>query len=274
MFPAMTAQEFREPIDPKVRGTWNLHNISVEQAVPLDFFTLLSSVSGVVGQKAQANYSAGNVFLDSFAVYRNSMGLPACSVNLGVIEDVGYFTERDHLSRRLEAQGWNPINEGLLHKILRFSILQQSQAPINPASTTQLITGIPVPLVAASPLQPLHRFSALRPGTGASTGALDSKDSHLTMLRNAGKGQSEVDQATLLASAVEVVNGVLMKSLGTKEPLEASRPLASYGIDSLVAVELRNWARSELAVELSALEVFGAKTLVSLCEVILKRLQA
>ena len=274
MFPAMTAQQFREPIDPKVSGTWNLHNIALEQAVPIDFFTLLSSVSGVVGQKAQTNYSAGSIFLDSFAVYRHSLGLPACSVNLGVIEDVGYFTERDHLSRRLEAQGWVPINEGLLHKILRFSILQQSQAPINPASSTQLVTGIPVPLLPSSPLQPHHRFSALRPGAGAAAGALDTRDSHLAMLKNAGKGQNDLDQATLLASAVEVVNRVLMRSLGMNEPLEPSRPLASYGIDSLIAVELRNWARSELAAEISALEVISAKTLVSLCEVILKRLQA
>lgn len=271
----MTPDEFRTPIDPKVIGTWNLHNLAIENNLKLDFFTLLSSVSGVVGQKAQANYSAGNVFQDSFAVYRHALGLPACSVNLGVIEDVGYFTDRDNLSRRLESQGWTPINEALLHKILRFSILQQT-SPINPDSMSQLITGIPVPLLPTAPMQPFHRWSALRP-TAAATGAVggNSQESHLATLKNAGASPSDnVDHPALLTSAVEVVNAVLMRSLGLKTPLEVSRPLASYGIDSLVAVELRNWTRSELGIETSALDIVGAKTLVSLCELILKRLLA
>jgi hypothetical protein len=215
----MTPDEFRTPIERKVLGTWNLHNVTLEQDLKLDFFTLLSSVSGVVGQKAQTNYSAGNVFLDSFAVYRQSLGLAACAVNLGVTEDVGYFTERDHLSRRLEAQGWSPINEALLHNILRFSILQQAASPINPESSAQLITGIPVPLLPGSPLQPFHRFSALRPTAGAASGAGgDSRESHLAMLKSAGQAGGDVDQGTLLASAVEVVSAVLMRSLGVKEP--------------------------------------------------------
>jgi hypothetical protein len=54
---------------------------------------------------------------------------------------------------------------------------------------------------------------------------------------------------------VEVVNAVLMRSLGLKTSLEVSRPLASYGIDFLVAVELRNWTRSELGIEISALDI-------------------
>jgi NADPH:quinone reductase-like Zn-dependent oxidoreductase len=49
MFSTMTPDEFREPIAPKVAGTWNLHQASLEQSTSLDFFTLLSSVSGLVG---------------------------------------------------------------------------------------------------------------------------------------------------------------------------------------------------------------------------------
>jgi acyl carrier protein len=68
------------------------------------------------------------------------------------------------------------------------------------------------------------------------------------------------------------MNAVLMRSLGMKEPLESSRPLGDYGVDSLVAVEMRNWARAELGVEMSVLEIVGARTLVSLCEALLKKL--
>ncbi|KAK2010479.1 putative polyketide synthase [Colletotrichum eremochloae] len=271
MFDTMTGDNFRAPIDPKVKGAWNLHRATLAHNVSLDFFTLLSSISGVGGQRAQTNYSAGNVFLDAFAVWRHAQGLPACSVDLGIIEDVGYFTDRDAMAARLRMQGWTPINEALLHRILRLSLLQQSASPVDPDTTAQIITGIPNPLGPNSPQKPVHRFSALRPRTatdGASTG-----DSDLALLRSAAHGQgADIDKATLLAAAVSAVNGVLTMSLGLSEPLEPTRPLKTYGIDSLVAVELRNWIRTELSIELSALEIVGAVTLVALCEVVLKKL--
>jgi hypothetical protein len=272
IFADMTPQEFRDPIAPKVRGTWNLHNVALEMSLKLEFFTMLSSVSGVAGQLAQSNYAAGNVFQDNFAAYRMGLGLPANTVDLGLIEDTGYMHEHDNLTRRLVSQGWTTINETLLHRILRTSILQQT-LQINPASYGQIITGIPYPAVVnSSPIKVHHRFSSLRPAMGdQNSGGSASGDTKLTLLKkvDARKG---VERAMVLAAAVDCVNAVLMRSLGASEPLEATRPLASYGIDSLVAVELRNWARSELSIEVTGLEVVGAKTLTSLCEVMLKKL--
>ncbi|KAI1773059.1 putative polyketide synthase [Hypoxylon cercidicola] len=275
MFQKMKPEEFREPIHPKVKGTWNLHLVAQEQLTPLDFFTMLSSVSGFAGLMSQTNYAAGNIFQDSFAAYRLQQGLPANTVNLGLVEDVGYFVDHDNLSRRLESAGWSPINEALLHRILRASILQQTHG-LNPHSTGQLVTGITVPLIPGrTPVDPLHRFSALRPAAGskeAGSGSGASANTKLSLLKNAAK--ADVDRATVLAAAVEVMNAAFMRSLGISEALDALRPLASYGIDSLIAVEIRNYVRAELDVELSALEVVGAKTLESLCEGILKKLGA
>lgn len=278
MFDAITGDNFRAPIDPKVKGAWNLHNALLAQSTPLDFFTLLSSISGVGGQRAQTNYSAANAFLDAFAAWRHSRGLPVCSVDLGIIEDVGYFTDRDAMAARLRMQGWTPINEALLHRILRLSLLQQTASPVDRETVANLITGIPNPLGPNSPQKPVHRFSALRPRTDA--GGAAAGDGDLAILRAAAQGGDGkegsdgegVDKATLLAAAVSAVNGVLTMSLGLSEPLEPTRPLKTYGIDSLVAVELRNWVRTELSIELSALEIVGAVTLVALCEVILKKL--
>jgi hypothetical protein len=70
-----------------------LHNIAKDQGIELDFFTLLSSMSGVVGQKGQANYPAANVFMESFPNFRNALRLRANPVNLEVIEDVDYVAE-------------------------------------------------------------------------------------------------------------------------------------------------------------------------------------
>ncbi|BCR99671.1 putative secondary metabolism biosynthetic enzyme [Aspergillus luchuensis] len=64
---------------PKIKGSWSLHQILGQN---VDFFVLLSSVSGTIGNSAQSNYSAGNTFDDSLAAHRRSLGLPAISLNL------------------------------------------------------------------------------------------------------------------------------------------------------------------------------------------------
>ena len=272
MFTTMVPQEFREPILPKVSGTWNLHKVAQEQNQPLDFFIMLSSISGLVGQLGQSNYAARNVFLDAFATYRLQQGLPACSINLGPVEDVGYLEDKDMLSRVFEARGWSTINEALLHRIIRASILQQTRK-LNSDHTGQLVIAI---MPGSPPFEPLHRFSALRSpaGTvaagGAGSSGASSNTTKLTMLKHAAKG--DLDHPTLLATAIELVDSVLMRSLGISEPLEPTRPLDNYGVDSLVAVELRNWVRAELAIEMSTLEIVGARTLTTLCETILKKL--
>ena len=91
----MTHDDYHTAIHAKVKGTWNIHVAAQqEQKLPLDFFSMLSSVSGVVGMKGQANYAAANAFLDAFAKYRQTQGLHANSINLGVIEEVGFIAEK------------------------------------------------------------------------------------------------------------------------------------------------------------------------------------
>lgn len=95
-FEMMTLNDYHIAINAKVQETWNLHRASQEfQKQSLDFFIMLSSISGVVGNKGQANYAAVNTFLDAFASYRKTLGLRANIVDLGLIEDVDYVAEQD-----------------------------------------------------------------------------------------------------------------------------------------------------------------------------------
>lgn len=173
------------------------------------------------------------------------------------------------LSRVFESRGWKPINEALLHRIVRASILLQTHK-VNPEQAGQLITAI---TPGNPPFKAVHRFSSLRPAAGISpshSGTASSASSKLAMLKNASNGK--VGQETLQAAATELLNTVLMRSLGIDESIEPMRLLANYGVDSLVAVELRNWLRAELNVEISALEIVGSRTLVTLSESVLKKL--
>ncbi|KAJ5736611.1 Acyl transferase/acyl hydrolase/lysophospholipase [Penicillium malachiteum] len=149
-YETMTHDDYINSIHAKVAGTWNLQLAAQsEQAQPLDFFTMLSSISSVIGNKGQANYAAGNAFLDAFASYRNASGLRANTINLGLIEDVGYVAEQGGaLEARFDRSQWVPINEGTLRRILSHSILEQQQRIRGSLNSTQLITGIAYPLTA------------------------------------------------------------------------------------------------------------------------------
>ncbi|KAI9742768.1 MAG: hypothetical protein M1818_003497 [Claussenomyces sp. TS43310] len=273
IFTSMTSDDFHQTISSKVTGTWNLHHVSMAQATSLDFFTTLSSISGVVGNKGQANYAAANVFLDNFASYRHSLGLVANSIDLGSIEDVGYVAEHEDLV--FDTDVWTPINESLLHKILTFSIWQQSPTHvINKASAAQLITGIAIPQQFTSTLLRDARFGPLASGEGNSAGSSNggknegSKDIQaLFLLLN-----SKAEQGTVLGAAVDIVNKQFTSSLRLPAPMEPAKPLASYGLDSLAAVEFRNWLRAEIGAELSTLEITGATSLFALCEKIVAKI--
>ncbi|MCJ1391686.1 hypothetical protein MMC18_004551 [Xylographa bjoerkii] len=271
IFASMTIEDYHTTIASKVQGTWNLHNVALEENLTLGFFTMLSSISGVVGQKGQANYAAANAFLDSFAVYRQNLGLKACSVDLGAIEDVGYMSEHSDLVVALDSSAWTPINEGLFHKIMRFSLIQQI-SPINVSSSSQLITSIAVPQQENSKLLVDARFAGLcfgnssgHEGTGNSDGSQEIQAFFLTL-------RAGMDSAVVLNAAVDVVNRQFMTTLRLSEPMEPAKPLSSYGLDSLSAVEFRNWVRVELGTELTTLEITNASSLISLCEKIISKI--
>ncbi len=272
----MTVEDFCDSISPKVQGTWNLHNTAMQENLSLDFFTMLSSISGVIGQKGQANYAAANVFLDSFSAYRHGLGLPACSVDLGMIEDVGYISERGALLERFDSKIWDGINEGLLHKIVKSSILQQTST-IKEAVGVQIITGIHIPQQEDSFLLRDARFAGLtsrngtgRNGQGAKGVQSDSSSSDIQALFSLIGAKA--DHPTILAGVVEIVGRQFMKLLGLKETLEPSKSLSGYGMDSLAAVELRNWLLMQLKAEITTLEITSATSFVALCEKILVEL--
>lgn len=221
-FEMMTLDDYHTAIHAKVQGTWNIHRASQEvQKQPLDFFTMLSSTSGVVGNKGQANYAAANTFLDAFASYRQTLGLRANTVDLGVIQDVGYVAEQDTgLEARFDKRQWTPIDECMLRKILTYSILQQDvSAPLNASSCTEMITGVGFPLPQdGSELAREPRFSYLFNSRGGNKmGGLDDGDESdqaeqaIKQFRLMHK--SGADAAALKLTCVEVVSAQFAKIL-------------------------------------------------------------
>lgn len=282
----MTHDDYHTAIHAKVKGTWNIHVAAQqEQKLPLDFFTMLSSVSGLVGMKGQANYAAGNAFLDAFANYRHAQGLHSNSINLGVIEEVGFIAEMedgDALAARFDPREWPPINERMLRQILSYSILQQDdpRSPISAASATQLISGLAYPLPAGAALSENPRFEYLfNPNAGGDAengdaGDRASSDSAVDQAVRAFKVQhaSGSSDSELVKTALQALRPQIATLLRLETEVEEGKPLLSYGLDSLSAVELRGWVRQRLGAELSTLDITNASSLLALCEKVVSKL--
>ncbi|KAI9688389.1 MAG: Type I Iterative PKS [Bathelium mastoideum] len=270
-YETMTVEEYQTAVYAKTSGTWTLHQVSTEQKQALDFFTMLSSISGIVGKKGQANYSAANTFLDAFAKYRQSLGLRANSVDLGLIEDVGYVAEQGGMDSHFDKRQWTPIMEGTLRKILSYSILQQT-APINASSSAQLITGIGFPLPDDSDLAREARFGYLFARSASSGADTEGSQSDQTIRAFLMMHKSGADKAALTKVAVELMAAQFTRILRLETEMEPGKPLMAYGVDSLASVELRNWARMELGADLTTLDITNASSLITLCEKLVSKL--
>ncbi|KAF4951264.1 hypothetical protein FSARC_12963, partial [Fusarium sarcochroum] len=122
---------------PKVLGTRNLHN---SLGGNLDFFVMLSSLTGIVGNASQGNYAAGGSFQDAFASWRTAQGLPAVSIDLGTVKSIGYVAETEGVAARMARAGYVPQEEEEVLRLIEAAI----RTPLRQFSSrqSQVITGI------------------------------------------------------------------------------------------------------------------------------------
>ncbi|KAB8257378.1 hypothetical protein BDV32DRAFT_140451 [Aspergillus pseudonomiae] len=251
----MTLGDYTAVFNPKYHGTWNLHRYLPSN---LDWFILLSSISGIIGNATQAAYAAGSTFMDSFAAYRNSLGLPAVSLDLGVITDVGYLAENKELASRMGQQGFQGTDTKTLMSLIEVAIMSCQKD----RTISQIITG----LGQWKPGRSLPNFDA----------PLFShfRRLHLDTSVNA---QTEIPdtlrqdlQATkTLEDAAAVIYTALSARIATNlsipvDSINPTGPITEYGIDSHVAVELRNWISKHMEGTVPILDILSSSSLTEL----------
>lgn len=238
---------------PKMQGSWNLHRQT--QNRPLDFFVLFSSLSSVFGHAGQGNYAAANLFLDALAHHRRALGLPALSVNWGYLGEVGYLAQRPQLGERLERQGVLSFSVGqalsLLERALHRQLTQVSVMRVDWSRWRGLgVTG------RLSP-----RFGHLLKNRAGSTGS-DGPLAPREAVQAAAAEERHGVIGTLLRDKVARILG------DSSARLDAEKSLVQLGVDSLMAVELRNWIEEELRVTLPIVELMRSPTLNRLAELV------
>ncbi|KAI2885910.1 hypothetical protein CBS11852_8117 [Aspergillus niger] len=253
----MTVGDFEAAVRPKAQGSWNLH----QQLGDVDFFIMLSSLMGVMGAASQANYAAGGAFQDALATYRRNRGLPAVSLDLGIVRSVGFVAQTDGVQERLVQMGVTSLSEETVLRILE-------QAITHPTGPPQIITGINTApgkhWDEASWIQD-PRFAALRYRDSTQAGSSRAT----TGTAKQGKIRDQLAEIASPVDAAALICQELMQKLASMfglvvEEMSATQDLSSYGVDSLVAVELRNWLVAQVGAEVSIFDLMQSPSLEDL----------
>ncbi|WP_327099662.1 type I polyketide synthase [Nocardia vinacea] len=244
----LDAERFDRVLAPKVRGAWNLHELTGDRE--LDFFVMYSSASAVLGSPGQASYAAANAFLGGLARHRECSGRTALCVDWGLYSQDGIMARRESEGQRLAHRGVGTITPAQGVDILG-----------------RLLGGSASQVVAAN--LDLRQWLAFYPSlAGASLYAeLDDDNRGNT----SGRPTEFVDRLRVAAAAERpslidtVVTGQLSQVLHLDPALiDRKAPLTTMGVDSLMALELRNRLESALGVRLSATLLYSAPTVLAL----------
>ncbi|KAB8201414.1 hypothetical protein BDV34DRAFT_237643 [Aspergillus parasiticus] len=254
----MTLADYQTAIGPKVHGTWNLHT-QFTQKDSLDFFVMLSSAVAVAGNASQANYAAGGSYQDALARWRVSQGLPGVSIDLGAVKGIGVAANSGVLGH-LQRVGFAPINEEQVLSILGTAILQ----PYDPQVVVGLDSrpGSHWDAKGESQLGRDMRFAGLKPRESDSAGGTNPTGGANSLASKLAAAKSLEQAVECVGAAIaEKISDIFMISL---DEIDLAHKPAQYGIDSLVAVELRNMLVQQAAAEVSIFDVMQSVTLSAL----------
>lgn len=237
----------------KAIGAWNLHRLTAGMA--LDFFVLFSSVSALIGNGRQANYSAANTFLDALACHRQANGLPATSINWGAIA-TGMALESEEVSKHLENMGITPLDAGesldLWASMRNMKLAQYGLMNTDWSRWREF-----EPMGGNSP-----RFSELMPSSGAA-------DSQMTGICQEISRLPAHERIAAMSTAFQVQIGKTLRI--PVEKIEMQHSLTQLGVDSLMAAELQAAIFQTFGVRISTLELLRGQSLSLIVEAIFEK---
>ncbi|WP_455711569.1 SDR family NAD(P)-dependent oxidoreductase, partial [Streptomyces gardneri] len=247
---ALTRDRLDAVLRPKVDAVWNLHELTKD--LSLDAFVVYSSLAGLLGTAGQANYAAGNTFLDALMEHRRASGLAGVSLAWGLWAESsalsGHLGEAD--LRRLARSGLLPLESkdamdlfdsatstGATDAV--YAVTRMDTAALR-SQGSESLSAMLRGLVPPAP----RRAAAGTASTGGSSALAD---------RLAGLDRPERERVLL-----DLVRGVVAGVLGHTDQgaVEAERAFQELGFDSLTAVELRNRLNAATGLRLPTTLVF------------------
>src|SRR5262249_29989443 len=220
----LTEERMWKAMAPKVMGAWHLHALTAD--IPLDFFVLFSSIASTVGNAGQANYVAGNAFLDALSYYRRARGLAALTINWGVLGGVGHVARSPETAQKLDRLGLQamPLAETLdaLDELMSSDAVQVAVAQVEWKSLLPSM-GSRIPA----------RYSDLVGDTRVEEGRSSASSGVRDIL--------EAEDAALPSVLEGYIRDVVARATRTSPGrIDSQQSLVNLGLDSLMATEMRN----------------------------------
>jgi acyl transferase domain-containing protein/NADPH:quinone reductase-like Zn-dependent oxidoreductase/SAM-dependent methyltransferase/acyl carrier protein len=250
---ALNRERLRTVMAPKAYGAWLLHKGT--QHLPLDCFVMFSSISSIFGNPAQGNYGAANAFLDSLAHHRRALGLPALTMNWGVLGGEGYVARNERVAEFLARQGTTELSPGEVTSLLESSLvagnIQVAAIRVDWAKWRQFFRSM-----QESPL--LERILA---SIESQEGGGMKSDWRLMIESAAPK-----DREPITTAAVRDVVGSVLRV--KPDSLRNDQPLTDLGLDSLMGVEIENSLEAAIGVALPPASLMRARTIGQIASLI------
>lgn len=271
LFESMTLDQFNATIVARVAGVLNLHKTLLGQ--PLDFFQMWTSWTLMFGTATQSNYLASNAFMDAFARHRQSLGLAATSLSLSQVLGVGIVSYKPEYQQAMIRNGFYGNNEeeflayceaGIEKSHPAHNILFQH----DPHAASHLLVGIePAGLANLNKKYPIREMGwASDPRFAQILNATDTLLTSSGGTDGTGGKQTDSEGGSVDEQICSKISRLLYVPV---DEIARDRPIHVYGIDSMVAAELRNWLFSKFGKEISLLNLLSiSMTVASLAETI------
>jgi len=258
-------EQLERVMRPKTLGTWLLHKLLEHQR--LDFFVSFSSGAALLGSPMLASYAAANSFLDAISHHRKLTGNPALSVNWGFWAELGMVARSQReIGRGFAPQGMQSFTpeQGLaaMQRLLEENATQTTFMPVDWNEWAKFH-----PRASQAPLLrqvltsgPIEAAFERADGEGASL----SRDA---LLSEPAERQPQLVQEFLCEQLSKVLRIPV-------DELDVEQPLNNLGIDSLMAVELRNHVQAKLGVVIPVAQLLQDPSISQLSQSLLELLVA
>lgn len=270
IFHNMTHSQWDLTIKSKAHTAWNLHR---QLPKALDFFVMLSSLAGIYGNAAQSNYSAGCAFQDAVCYERTKHDQKAISFDIGWMRTIGIIAETDKFRQRQE----NSTSMGQIEHEDFLALLDIYCDPTLPTlrpDKSQLLIGVVTPADLLAKGLPVPTFGQRQ---------LFSSFADVSGKGEGGSGgKHAVDVGALFREATdtkeraEVVVTALVSKLAralsvSADDIDVDKYLSDYGVDSLMAVELRNWIGNDFHANVAVFDIMEGTAITTIGDLIATR---
>ncbi|KAL7928957.1 putative polyketide synthase [Trichoderma chlorosporum] len=270
LFEKMTFEDYEAVVRSKISGAWNFHNALID--TPLQFFIVLSSVAGIVGNRGQAHYSAANTYLDALVLHRRRKGLAAASINLAAVEGVGYLAENAaKMSQVMKNLSDSTVGEAEVLALIESAMTGK----VDCFCQGQVITGLGFDNASSMPFYASDaKFSYLREALLAASGDANASlgSENLTICQQLRRCTTAEEAQDMVTSGLrDKLGAILMLPDEVMAARQGNTSITAFGLDSLNAIELRNWIGKELQAHLQVLELLTSGRVADLAALVLKK---